>query len=487
MAKNVDKKELFESMPVRKALLTLAVPTIISQLINLIYNTADAIYLGQTGDAYKTASVTLAFTVFLLTLSFFNLFGVGGGSLIARLSGRGEEEKAKSVSAFSFWGGVAIALLYSLIILVFETPLLKLLGASENTEGYARQYIFYVVILGNLPVILSGVCSHLLRNAGYAKQAGFGLSAGGVLNIILDPLFMFVILPKGMEVTGAAVATLISNAAACTYMVITVVRLSKKSVLSADPREIRNIGKKELKELFSVGVPSAILTGLFDIANVFLNALMSAYGDLQLAAIGIVAKIERLPNAICIGICQGMMPLVAYNFASGNHKRMNEVIKTTRILGVCISLGCLALFQIIAPWLCKAFLSVKNGGDTEAAAVTLTFAETFLRIRVCASVFQFFNYSGSFTMQGVGYGFGTLLHAVVRIVVLYIPFMYLFSWLFQENGLAMALVAGEALGAVFVLLLFRRWKKKHLNLFTEEVPGSGPEPEVFEQDGGLSK
>lgn len=461
MTNSVGKKELFESMPVRKALLSLAVPTIISQLINLIYNTADAIYLGQTGDAYKTASVTLAFTVFLLTLSFFNLFGVGGGSLIARLSGRGEEEKAKSVCAFSFYGGIAIALLYSLIISVFETPLLNLLGASENTEGYARQYIFYVVILGNLPVILSGVCSHLLRNAGYAKQAGFGLSAGGVLNIILDPLFMFVILPKGMEVTGAAVATLISNVAACTYLVIALVRLSKKSVLSADPREIKNITKKELKELFAVGVPSAILTGLFDIANVFLNALMSAYGDLQLAAIGIVAKIERLPNAICIGICQGMMPLVAYNFASGNHKRMNDVIRTTRIYGVCISLGCMALFQLIAPWLCKAFLSVKNG-DPTAAEITLGFAEVFLRIRVCASVFQFFNYSGSFTMQGVGYGTGTLIHAIVRIVVLYIPFMYLFSWLFQEKGLAMALVAGEALGAVFVLLLFRRWKKKHL-------------------------
>ena len=486
MAKSVGKKELFENMPVRKALLSLAIPTIISQLINLVYNTADAIYLGRTGDAYKTASVTLAFTVFLLTLSFFNLFGVGGGSLIARLSGRGEEEKAKSVCAFSFYGGIAIALLYSLVILLFETPLLKLLGASENTEDYARQYIFYVVILGNLPVILSGVCSHLLRNAGYAKQAGFGLSAGGILNIILDPLFMFVILPKGKEVAGAAIATLISNIAACTYLVITLVRLSKKSVLSADPREIKNITKKELKELFSVGVPSAILTGLFDIANVFLNALMSAYGDLQLAAIGIVAKVERLPNALCIGICQGMMPLVAYNYASGNHKRMNDVIRTTRIYGIAISLSCLVLFQLIAPWLCKAFLSLKNGGDPTAVETTLRFAEVFLRIRVCASIFQFFNYSGSFTMQGVGYGSGTLLHAVVRILVLYIPLMYLFSWLFQEKGLAMALVAGEALGAVFVLLLFRHWKKKHLNIFSEDAP-SDPGAEVFKQDGGQSE
>ena len=475
MAKPADKKELFEKMPVGRALLSLAIPTIISQLINLIYNMADAIYLGRTGDAYKTASVTLVFTVFLLTLSFFNLFGVGGGSLIARLSGRGEEEKAKAVSAFSFYGGIAVALLYSLIVFLFETPLLKLLGASPNTEGYARQYLLWVVIIGNLPVILSGVCAHLLRNAGFAKQAGIGLSGGGILNIILDPLFMFVILPKGMEVTGAAVATLISNTAACIFLVVTLVRLSKTSVLSADPREIPKITRKELKELFAVGVPSAILTGLFDIANVVLNALMSAYGDLQLAAIGIVAKIERLPNAICIGLCQGMLPLVAYNYASGNHKRMNEVIRRTRIYGVVIALSCLVLFQIIAPWACKAFLSVTNG-DPTAAEITLAFAEVFLRIRVCASLFQFFNYSSSFTMQAVGYGFGTLAHAFARILVFYIPFMYLFSALFQEKGLAMALVVGEICGAIFALLLFRAWKKKHLKFAEAPAPAvSSPE------------
>ena len=451
------KRDIFETIPVPKAIAIMAVPTIISQLINLIYNMADTIYIGMTGDPYKTAAVTLAFTLFMMTVSFSNLFGIGGGSLYARLMGSGQTAEAKKVSAFSFYGSIIIAVLYSLLIGLFLDPILNLLGASASTIGFARQYVWLVVILGDIPIILSMTCAHLLRNAGYAKQASIGLSGGGILNIILDPLFMFVLLPEGMEVFGAAFATLLSNIIAAVYLVWMMKIKSGTTSLSINLHDAVTIKRAELKDLFAVGVPSAILTGLFDVANIVLNSLMAAHGDLELAAIGIVMKAERLPNAINIGLCQGMLPIVAYNYASQNLKRMNQTIRCVQKYGLIISVLSLILFQLSASPIVRVFLST-SAGDTARAAAVIGFAVVFLRIRSFASVPQFLNYNTSFCLQAVGDGRGTLLHAVVRELVFYIPFMYLLNYYFGTTGLASALIPGEICGAIFAQIIMYRWK-----------------------------
>ncbi|MCR5483986.1 MAG: cation transporter [Clostridiales bacterium] len=467
MAEINNKKYLFEEMPINKALMTMAIPTIVSQLVNLIYNIVDTMFIGRTGDAYKTAAVTLAFTIFMMTVSFGNLFGIGGGSLIARLMGSGEKEKSKAVSALAFYGAITAALLYSLIIGVFQNPILDFLGASDNTLGFAKQYIFLVVVLGDVPVILSMTTAHLLRNTGYSKQAGIGLSLGGILNVILDPVCMFVIMPKGMEVFGAALATLISNIVACVYLVSVMAKVSTRSALCLDPREIKNITRDELRSFFGVGVPSALLTGLFDVANICLNALAATHGDLQLAAIGIVMKAERLPNAVNIGLCQGMLPIVAYNYSSGNHQRMRAVIRSTQLYGLSMSIGALILFEIFSPYVCGVFMNTSSGANTAAAVSTVAFATLFLRIRCIASPLQFLNFSTSFAMQAVGYGSGTMIHAVFRELIFYIPFMFVLNHFFGLNGLVSAIIFGEGAGAVFALLLFRRWKK--LNVRSGEI------------------
>lgn len=468
MAKNtVSKQALFETVPVPKALMTMAIPTVISQLINLVYNMVDAIFIGMTGDPYKTAAATLAFTIFMMTVSLANLFGIGGGSLMARLIGKGENDKAKAVCAFSFYGAIVISLLYSLVIGLFLEPILWFLGASEQTLSFAKQYIWLVVIIGNLPNILANVIAHLLRNTGYSRQASFGLSLGGVLNIALDPLFMFVLMPSGMEVVGAAMATLIANIVSCVYLLIVQTRLTGKAPVSMRPRDMRRLEKAELKAIFAVGVPSAILTALADVANMVLNFLMAAHGDLELAAVGIVIKASRLPNAINIGICQGMLPIVAYNYSSGNHKRMDDVIRTSRISGLVIAAVTLVLYEIFALPICKVFLVTKQENAAEALA-TITMAATFLRLRSIASIPQFLNYNTSFCMQAMGNGTGTLLHACMRELVFYVPFMYLFDSLYGTNALAGAQIAGELCGAVFALVFFTQWKRRHLRRFAQK-------------------
>ena len=191
-----DKIEIFERMPVPAALSKMAIPTIVSQLITLIYNMADTWFIGQTNNPYMVAASSLVLTVFLMTTSLANLFGVGGGTLTVRLMGSKQTEEAKKVASLSLTMAAGASLVFSTLCFAFMDPMLRLLGASDNTIGYARQYLMFVVVIGCLPTVLSNVMSAMLRNVGFSREAAFGLGMGGLLNVVLDPLFMFVLLPK---------------------------------------------------------------------------------------------------------------------------------------------------------------------------------------------------------------------------------------------------------------------------------------------------
>jgi Na+-driven multidrug efflux pump len=278
---------------------------------------------------------------------------------------------------------------------------------------------------------------------------------GGILNMLLDPLFMFVILPRGREVTGAALATLISNLFACAYLILAVRRASARAPLTLRLREARGLGREHKRSLYTVGVPSAILTGLFDVASVCVNKLAAAHDDLVLAAFGIVMKVERIPNAVNIGICQGMMPIVAYNYASGDRARMHGAIRTARNYGLLVSALSILLLELFARPVTELFLST-SAQDPAGALVTVGFAAAFLRVRCLAAPVQLLNYHSSFSLQAVGNGRLTLLHAFVRELGIYIPLMLLLDKLFGQMGLAAALPAGEGLAAVFAVWLLRR-------------------------------
>lgn len=458
MQKTADKKELFERIPVPKALAAMAVPTIISQLINLVYNMVDAFFIGRTGNSYMVAATSLTLTLVMLNTALSNLFGVGGGSLVARLMGASQEQECKRVSAFSIYGAAATALLYSALTGLLLHPILFFLGASDETITYASQYTTLVIVIGSVFSMLSMTLAHLLRNAGYSSRASTGLSLGGLLNIGLDPLFMFVLLPKGQEVVGAALATLLSNVVSCGYLLLTLKKVSGKAPLSVRIGDARQVKKNSIRQLMSVGIPSAILTGLFDVANVCVNMLAAAHSDMALAGMGIVMKVERIPTAINLGICQGAMPIIAYNYASGNRERMKKTVNTARLWGLIIAGIAIVLFQIFAGSVTRVFMSTR-GGDPEKALLTIGFATLFLRIRCIASPLQFINYHTSFCMQAMGNGKATMIHAIVRELVFYIPFQFIMDHLWAETGLACALPAGEFCGAMFALWLLRRSMK----------------------------
>lgn len=455
----IDKTELFARMPVGKALRIMAVPMIISQLISVLYNAVDAFFIGRTGNSIMIAATTVTLSMVLINIALANLFGIGGGSLVARLMGADRTGEAKSVSAFSVFGTICAGLLYALLIGLFMDPVLRFLGASDDTIIYSRTYAYIVVVGGCTPAILSMVLAHLLRNVGFSRQASIGLSGGGILNVLLDPLFMFVIMPKGQEVTGAAIATLLSNCISCAYLIGAYLKACSHTPLSFSPAAARQISRENRKSLFSVGVPSAALLALFDVGSICVNILAASHGDLVLAGMGIVLKVERIPNGINVGICQGMQPIVSYNYASGDHARMKEAIDKGRKTGLLVSILCILILELFARPICRVFLST-SAGDAQSALTAVAYAVIFLRIRCLASPMQFLNYHSSYCMQSMGDGRDTLLHAFVREIVFYIPLMFLLNRIFGEIGLAAALPVGEALGALFALWLLRRFLKK---------------------------
>ena len=431
------KHYLFGEMPVLKALLTLAVPTILSQIVTMIYNLADTYFVGRSNDPLKVAAVSAAYVLLFFMNAFSNLFGIGGGSLISRLLGMHKEEEAKKAAAFSFWGSAALGVVYILAVLLFEKPLLYFLGASESTYAYCREYVRWVVLFGGVPTVVSLTLAHLLRNEGHASTASAGLTAGGLLNMVLDPLFMFVLLPEGQEVTGAAAATFISNVFVLVFFLFSIRRMKENTVISLSLRTGLP-EKKNIREIFGIGFPSTVATGLAAFSNMFVTHTCAAteLGDYCVAAAGIVKKIDMLPMNTGMGLCQGMIPLVAYNYAAKNYDRMKKAMKTARGIGILFALVCVVCYELFAEPITGLFIQ---------EAQTAALSARLLRLAVLATPTTITSFQLNYSFQATAHGKETMLLSVARQGVFHIPLIALFASLWGAEGIMLAQLASDAL------------------------------------------
>ena len=408
----LSEKELFETASVPRAVATLAIPTIISQVVTMIYNLADTFFIAQIGNPYMVAAVSLVSPWFNLLTALGNLFGLGGSSLISRLLGAKQEKDIKYVSAFSIWGGAAVTLLFSIGTYLARRPLLTFLGASPDTYGFAESYLFWVVVLGGVPTMVSLTLGHLLRSEGHARPASAGMMLGGILNVVLDPVLIF---GFDMGVAGAAIATAFSNAASVVFFVIQYIRLGKKSAVSLHPRyfTFRFVG-----QIFSVGLASALATALGNASNMVIVRLASGYGDIPVAAYGIVKRIDQVPLNVSMGLCQGFMPLVGYNYASGDYRRMRAVSffswKTALVMSACF----VACFAIFAPQILHLFIP-----EAETSAL----GASFLRIACLAVPLTSVNFLISYTLQAMGKGVQSAALTFGRQGLLNIPLLILMN------------------------------------------------------------
>ena len=442
----MEKDELFEKTPPARALAVMALPTIASQMIILVYNLADTWFIGRTNNPYMMGASSLALTVYLSIVALANVFGVGGGSLMARLTGEKKAEEARRVASYSVALSALAAAVFSLLVLALLEPLLKTLGASDNTFLYAKQYVVTTTVLGGVPTVLSMSMPQLLRNAGYSKEAGVGVGIGSLLNILLDPLFMFVLLPEGKEVLGAGIATMLSNCCSLAYFIFMFRKLREKTVLAL-PRRIEKLDGQQRRSLYSVGIPAAFAIFLFDLVTIVINRLTVSYGDVALAAMGIVLKLERIPINIGLGVCLGMVPLIAYNYGAGNRKRMRQFFSMARVTILVFSCVCAALFWLFARPIISAFISDE---------ATVSQGVPFLRGRCASLPFMMIGYHIVNYMNAVNKGKISFLLALIRHVILMIPIMLLMNRLWGLNGLIWSQLAADGLNAVIAIVICKR-------------------------------
>jgi len=258
----------------------------------MIYNVTDTFFVGQLGDPRKVAAVSLVMPAYTMLTAIANLFGVGGSSVISRFLGSGQPAKAKQTSSFCLLSAIFVAAIFSILAFIFQRPLLMLLGANQETYDFASNYIIWVLVIGGIPTVMGMLFGHLVRSEGGAKQASIGMSFGGILNIILDPIFIFTF---GLEVKGAAIATLLSNCAVVCYFVVYLAYKKGKTIISFVPRDLNQEFSIATK-VVSVGLPASLQNILSLTSNTVLNNLTAKYGSAALAAIGIAKKIDMLSD-----------------------------------------------------------------------------------------------------------------------------------------------------------------------------------------------
>lgn len=415
--------ELFERLPVRQAVRRQIVPSIISQMVTLIYGFADTFFVGLLNEPKQSAAITLVYPSFVMLTAVSNLFGIGGASLIARSLGKKQEGAAREISATAFWFGVAAAMLFSLGFFCMMHPILSLCGAMEDTYPLARGYAIWAVTLGGPFVILSALLANLLRAEGRAGAASFGISAGGILNMLLDPFF---ILPQflGLGAAGAGVATALANLASAVFFLLVIIRKQGPSVLTVSPAYLRRAAV-HLRPILNMGLPSALQYGLTVVAIGAQSAFVAKYAVEATAALGIVKKLDQLPLYFSIGVANGLLPLLAYNSAAGNYTRRRQAFA----YGVSVSLGfsllCVVFYEAFAPRLCGLFI---------ADAQTVRYGGAFLRRMVTAMPFMSLCYPMIIQFQALGRTKEALIVSVLRKGVLDVPLLFLMDGLWPLYG-----------------------------------------------------
>lgn len=438
---------LFEEAPVGRAVLSLVVPTVISQLITVIYNMADTFFIGQIGDPNQVAAVSLCMPMFILLTGLANLFGIGGSSLMSRSLGTNNHQKAKRTASFSIWTAVAVSLLYGIGLFLSRSVVLPVVGVDSETYGFCCQYIFWTITIGAVPTVLNQQLAHLVRAEGHSVQASFGVALGGVLNIILDPIFIF---PLGLEIAGAAIATMISNVIATFYFVFLIARKRITTDISFHPKHY-TWGENIPKEVLLVGIPSCLMNLMGVLSNVTINKLMSGYSNAAVAGVGVAKKVDMLSFAIATGMSQGVLPLIGYNYSARNYKRMKAVLKVDFLFSFTVALiGTVFLFTCAGP-IVRAFID-----DAE----TVRYGQIFQRIICitgpCISVTML----AITAFQSVGKKVQPTILSLMRKGGLDIPFMLLLNSLVGVNGIVWATPIADLcamLVAVIMIALF--WKR----------------------------
>lgn len=430
---------IFRDAPVRKAVAQMAIPTVISSLVLVVYNMADTFFVGQTHDAYQVAAVSLTNPVFVMYMAIANMLGIGGSALISILLGQNRKKEAKSASSFCCWASLAFGVLLAVLILIFMDPLLKLLGSSDQTYQFSRDYLFYIA-LGAPFILFANTFGHAVRGEGAATESMIGGMIGTVVNIILDPVFILVF---HMGTAGAAIATVLGNVCGCVYYLF---YFAKKSPMLSIHISALFAAPSACIRVLSLGIPAGINSGLMSVATVLLNNALVAYGDKPLAAMGIVTKAYMLIAFIHMGIANGIQPLLGYCYGAGLRRRFTGVLKFSAVLTIICGTVLSAAYifgsrPVVALFIDDAEV-ISYGSDMLIA--------TSLAGPILGLLFLSIN-----SMQALNRPLPAALLSVCRQGLFFIPLLYILDALFGIDGINFTQAAADYLTIVISMLLLK--------------------------------
>lgn len=443
---NQKSLDVFDSMPVSKAIFKNAVPAMAAMIMVLIYNLADTFFIGQTHDPLQVAAVSLATPVFLIFMAVGTIFGIGGTSVISRAMGEGRKEYAKKVCSFCMWACIIVGISLSLLFWIFMDQMLSLIGASPDTFEFARTYLIIVTLSGPF-VLISNCYSNVLRAEGQSNKAMMGMLIGNLLNIILDPIM---ILGFGWNIKGAAIATVIGNIVGALYYIIYF--LKGKSMLSISLKDF-TIKNKVCSSVLAIGIPASLGSILMSVSQIIMNSQMATYGDMALAGIGVAMKVTMITGMISIGLGQGVQALMGYCVGAKNWDRYKKILKFSLGFAFILGISLTSMCYIFINQIVRAFLTEANAFE---------YGVQFSKILLSTSAFFGVLYVLINALQAMGAAMSSLIVNLSRQGIIYIPALFILQAILGINGLIWAQPVADILSILLVFVLYIHTSKKVL-------------------------
>ena len=436
----MDEHELMGELKISKAVMKMAVPSVISSLVTVVYNMADTFFVGQTGDPLQVAAVSLTNPIFILLMAFANMLGMGGSAVLSVALGAKDEKRAKNAAAFVTYASLFLGILAAAVMLFFMDPILALFGANAETYEFARGYTFHISY-GAPFIIWSAAASFIVRAEGASKEAMVGSMIGTIANIVLDPIFISV-LDQGTA--GAAIATTIGNVLASVYYLWYF--LKKSRVLSIRWRDF-TVRQGILTKTCSSGLPTVIFSALMSVSTIVLNQLLVVYGNDPVAAIGIVFKANMFITFLQMGLANGVQPLLGYNYGSGNIKRFRGVESYTKKCCLAAGVAATVLYFVFREPIIRLFIS-----DEEVIAYGVEMLVAYMLSGPVIGIL-FVNMN---CMQSVGHAFPATVLSVLRQGILLIPLLYLLRALFGLEGVILGQSLTDYIAIILSVFMWRR-------------------------------
>lgn len=438
----MNNNELFENTSIPKAYFTMALPVVFSMVISLVYNMADTYFVAKTMNTNLVAGVSLCAPIFTFMIALGDIFGIGGSSVISRLFGQQMNKEAKNVSGFCFYASILCGIVVTIFMFILKDPILNFLGVNKETWLYASQY-YNIIVLGSTFIILSLTPSNLIRTEGLATLSMVGTVLGSILNIILDPIFIF---SFHMGAQGAALASVIGYILS-DFLLIYFTR-AKTNRLSVSFKDC-HIERKKFLDIFTIGIPASITNLMSSIGVALTNRYLVVFGNENVAAMGIALKVNMILLLIIVGFAFGAQPLLGFNYGAKNTERLRAFIKFDIFIEVTFALITAIILSVFAPYIIQSFMN-----DAQIIQTGSLMLRLLVLSSPCVGIILVF----TTLFQSEGKALPALILSISRQGVIYVICIVILSKLFTFHGILISQATADVVTAIIAILIYSKQK-----------------------------